>query len=294
MYMKNIFIITLELLMFFILFLLPVKGECTVRYGSCFYNETCIFSLYQPNDTHIGECGYFNYSLCCGEVLTSKFRNTCKDYETTLISVYKNNDTHVATSDYYSVKVCIAPEAVINIVNGSCSQEEIPMFSLYKLNDSHVAEPGYFSYTVCMLPRSEIYVKIIPEETLIKRGNTSYYTWGINSVVYSISTIGSSITESFPYLLLKTPYTNKIFLIFTRPDEEIFLKRIELLRTGEFFNLPKLTFGYDVGNLYKVLLILEYMNLQIEKRKILYPGIYTLKIFNNPKYEESVITISVE
>jgi hypothetical protein len=37
---------------------------CKVR-TSCSAGETCVTSLFQLTNTHLGECGYYNYQLCC-------------------------------------------------------------------------------------------------------------------------------------------------------------------------------------------------------------------------------------
>ncbi|MEM5813493.1 MAG: hypothetical protein QXU71_03990, partial [Candidatus Aenigmatarchaeota archaeon] len=59
---KNIF-----LLLFSLSFLLYVKVSfsltCNIR-SNCLSNETCIFSLYDTDNSHIASCGYFDYKLC--------------------------------------------------------------------------------------------------------------------------------------------------------------------------------------------------------------------------------------
>jgi hypothetical protein len=37
---------------------------CNVR-TSCLSGETCVTSIFNQTNTHVGECGYYNYQLCC-------------------------------------------------------------------------------------------------------------------------------------------------------------------------------------------------------------------------------------
>jgi hypothetical protein len=37
---------------------------CKIR-ASCLAGETCVTSLFQLTNTHLGECGYYSYQLCC-------------------------------------------------------------------------------------------------------------------------------------------------------------------------------------------------------------------------------------
>lgn len=43
----------------------PVQGV-TVRLGSCGVNEACLISLNGTDNSHVGSCGYYGYSLCVG------------------------------------------------------------------------------------------------------------------------------------------------------------------------------------------------------------------------------------
>ncbi len=160
-------------LIFVLLFLMSFVAltnavpTCTFRSGSCNSGETCIFSVYQENDSHVGTCNYYNTKVCCTEINSSTFRTSCNSNEGTLLSVYQQNDTHVGSKDYYNTKVCA--NFSNNIATGnfktSCSSSEACLVSTYQENDSHVGTCNYYSNKICIVEVVNVTVTVNLNDT---------------------------------------------------------------------------------------------------------------------------------
>ena len=148
---KNIF-----LLLFSLSFLLYVKVSfsltCNIR-SSCLSNETCIFSLYDTDNSHIASCGYFDYKLCCDDIISASIKDNCDYNEAIMFLAYKENDSHVEapTLANYGKKVCVRYQDPNNFLNCSvrdaCLENETQVITLYNETNAHVGLS--YDYKLC-------------------------------------------------------------------------------------------------------------------------------------------------
>jgi hypothetical protein len=131
-----------------ILILLMSGVNAIIREGNCSSGETFLFSVFQPNDTHISSSqDFYNYSVCYPESITVNFvEGDCGPDENLILSLYQPNDTHISiTKGYFNYSLC-SP----NVICGrppSCAG--ISVGSLYQGDDSHWGDVGYFNNTLC-------------------------------------------------------------------------------------------------------------------------------------------------
>ncbi|MBI2545446.1 MAG: hypothetical protein HYW22_02535 [Candidatus Aenigmarchaeota archaeon] len=126
--------------------------SCTFR-GSCNVGETCIFSVFQQNDSHVGNCSYYNTKVCCNETTSVAVRSgACNSDEGAVLSEYQENNTHVASKDYYGTKVCVkfGSNAATGNVRTSCLTGEGCVASVFQQNDSHVGNCNYYTNKICI------------------------------------------------------------------------------------------------------------------------------------------------
>jgi hypothetical protein len=137
-------------LVFIFFFLLMVSSAfalvCAIR-DACFPGETCIFSVYQVNNSHVAECGYYPYSVCCSDVTSSAIRTTCIGDENPILSVYQLNNSHVARLGYYGLNVCV--DRLNCTIRNTCEAYEVCLGSLYQLENSHFGSCEYYANKVC-------------------------------------------------------------------------------------------------------------------------------------------------
>jgi len=132
-----------------IFLLIPLVYASSIIREDCNSDESCLFSIYKHNDSHVGECGYYNYSVCYPYLVTvSIVEDTCSSGF--LLSLYKQNDTHVsAVEGYYNYSLCIS-DSECYLTESSCG-DDIEIISLYRQNDSHVGDIGYYNYSLCCI-----------------------------------------------------------------------------------------------------------------------------------------------
>lgn len=156
--------------------------KCTTRNGSCNAGESCLISFFAPGDSHVGECGYYDYSLCC-DVMSAVLRGSpagrveCAPSEEGVISLYDANDSHVEaySNGDYNYSACVKPR-VRCTKRVSCGENETAVFSIYNGSDSHVGDSGYYDDKICCLDQAP---KIIELSTYHNYNgnneNTNYY-----------------------------------------------------------------------------------------------------------------------
>ncbi len=144
-------LILLSIFMLFSLFFLTegseAAPECVFRSGSCNAGEVCIFSVFQENNSHVGNCSYYSTSVCCNETTTVAIRSSCNAGEGIVFSTFQENNSHVGHNDYYSTKVCarFANNPVVINVRSSCLSGEACLASKFQDNNTHVGTCTYYS-----------------------------------------------------------------------------------------------------------------------------------------------------
>lgn len=121
--------------------------SATIRDGECLPYETCLFSMFKQDNTHVGRCGYYNYSVCyIGSRNVSLIEGFCPSEF--LLGFYTPNNTHVsAVEGYYNYSLCISGLDCSFKASSNCSED--PIISLYKQNNTHVGSGGYYNYSIC-------------------------------------------------------------------------------------------------------------------------------------------------
>lgn len=103
-----------------------------------------MFSTYQENDTHIGQCGYFDNEITFDGTI-NLVEGPCVS-QNFILSLYKPNDTHISgTEGFFGYSLCS-----LNIsceVTTSCSNTALG--SLYQMDDSHWGSPTYYDNILC-------------------------------------------------------------------------------------------------------------------------------------------------
>lgn len=142
--------------------------SCTYRSGSCNGGETCVLSVYQQNDSHIGSCDAYNTKVCCTEITSATVRtNNCNSGEGAVLSMYQTTNSHAGTHTYYSNVVCakISGDPVLSTVRTSCFARENCLTSLYQQNNTHVGSCGYYSSKICVQGNFNVTVTVILNNT---------------------------------------------------------------------------------------------------------------------------------
>lgn len=123
--------------------------SCTVRSGSCTFLEVCLFSLYQPTNSHLADCSTYNYKVCC-DFTSSALRTTCYSNETGVISLNKITNSHAEIYGPFSYgnHVCVN-ESLGCTLRTSCMAEEVCIASFYRDLSSHAGECYYYSNKLC-------------------------------------------------------------------------------------------------------------------------------------------------
>jgi len=106
--------------------------------------ESCLLSTYQENDTHIGQCGYFDNEITFNGTI-NLVEGLCGS-QNFILSLYKPNDTHISgTEGYFNYSLC-SPDMSCEITT-SCSNTALG--SLYQVDDSHWGSPTYYDNILC-------------------------------------------------------------------------------------------------------------------------------------------------
>lgn len=128
-----------------------------------------------------------------------------------------------------------------------------------------------------------VYIRIIPEGNFLKWNNASSWSMGIRDIIYllakeeKIKAILASSSSS--YIELNFSHKNKGYVVFTKKNEKLVKKRVNLALNGKLFKYPKPNFGYELGKKFKYLIILSYPDVIIVGDSItLFRGIYNLYI----------------
>jgi len=114
------------------------------------------------NDSHVANCSYYPYKVCCDRIVSSVLRNgSCSSDEGGVISMYQVNNSHAARKDYYNYKVCakFIDYPVECSLRNSCYVNETCVVSLYQEIDSHVATCDFpYQNKVCCGKLADSYI----------------------------------------------------------------------------------------------------------------------------------------
>lgn len=147
--LAKLFFIAIFLIFFSSKIVLADSFNCNVK-NNCSISEICLFSVYQENNTHLAECGYFDYSFCCSNISSSVIKNSCTSSETVLVKLFQENNSHVSLPNEtgYFKYLCIEPQLNCTL-KAVCDSNESALFSMYSSDNSHIGSMGYFDNNVC-------------------------------------------------------------------------------------------------------------------------------------------------
>ncbi len=156
---------------------------------------------------------------------------------------------------------------------------------------------GYYGSNKTYFIVPTIMLRIYPEQSFSSWKNSSFWSYGVlkNALIGLVKDgIGVSYTNSSAeYIELNYSHQDKGMVVFTRKDTKRFEESVEKVRTGEFFWVPRPTFGYGSTGKYTAMIILKYSDINILGKFSLLPGIYNLKIMNWPGVSEKAIKFSI-
>ena len=150
--MKKVFILVSFLFLIIVFSISSFSLKCEIRYGSCFSNQTCLISMFRGYNAHAGECGYYNYNLCCYGLTNSSIKTSCdiENGEIPILALYRINNSHVEGpwEGNYQWKVC--GKYLINCsLRNFCLEDETCIASLAKKTNSHIANCDYYPWKIC-------------------------------------------------------------------------------------------------------------------------------------------------
>lgn len=146
---KNIFEIIKEIARVFDNVLVTFRNlsiSCKIRSGTCLQNESCMFSLYKLENSHIGNCSVYNYKVCCNGIEFKK-SEICRESEGEIVRLLREENSH-ADFEKYTIKICSYPIIRCSLKK-SCNMNEICVISFYRDLNSHAAECNYYSNNLC-------------------------------------------------------------------------------------------------------------------------------------------------
>jgi len=180
---------------------------------------TCIFSLWQPSNSHAGSCGYGSRDLCCrvpGEDLTVTARDGCNAGEGGVVSMHDTSNSHVEEygSGSYAEDVCLevggGGQMQCAVYSGSCPAEGNwgEVGSMYDTSNSHAAQFSYYDNKICCN------VTVMPTSTTTTSSTTS------TSPTTSTTSTSTTTTTTVPVLScsIATSCTGTEACMFTMYD----------------------------------------------------------------------------
>ncbi|MBI2547599.1 MAG: hypothetical protein HYW23_04110 [Candidatus Aenigmarchaeota archaeon] len=160
------------LIFFFFSLTMAVGSEaiptCTFR-TTCNGGETCVFNVYQQNNSHVGSCdSEYTTKICCTEITSATVRTySCNAGEGRLVSMYQTANSHAASSYYYDDVVCAktASNPIVTNIRASCLSRETCALSFYQQNDTHIGACGYYTNQVCVQESFNVTITMILNNT---------------------------------------------------------------------------------------------------------------------------------
>ena len=157
-------------LLFSFLFVIGSEAipTCTFRSGSCNGDETCVFSVVQDTNSHVGSCGTYNTQVCCTEITSATIRTgSCNAGEGPVISIFAASNAHAGTGFYYSNLVCAKTSSnpIVTNVRTSCNSKENCVVSFFQSDNTHVGNCNYYSNKLCIQELFNVSITIILNNT---------------------------------------------------------------------------------------------------------------------------------
>jgi len=109
-----------------------------------FISADCLFSTYQINDSHIGECDFFPNNIEM-DGSAKIIQGDCQPDENCLFSMDKFNNSHIGECGYFDISLC--SDDLICSFETVCTKT--PLVSVYQNNDTHVGSANYFDNILC-------------------------------------------------------------------------------------------------------------------------------------------------
>ncbi|MEM5776850.1 MAG: right-handed parallel beta-helix repeat-containing protein [Candidatus Aenigmatarchaeota archaeon] len=142
------------LILLFILIFIPIvfSINCVLRSNSCNSGEFCLFSRYQQDNSHVGDCNAYSLLTCCSDPYLEKVevKSSCELGENGTISMFNYINAHaeIYTAGNYDYKVCVSCPWFCNL-RASCLADEYNLASLNASTNAHIASPNYYGLQVC-------------------------------------------------------------------------------------------------------------------------------------------------
>ncbi len=141
---------------------------CTFR-TSCNAGETCIFEVFQENNSHVGNCDSdYTTKICCTELSNVTVRsNSCNSREAPVLSMYQTSNSHAAFGLYYSNVVCAntSSNQILMNLRSSCTPRETCAATFFQNNNTHVGRCGYFANSLCIQEHFAVTITMILNST---------------------------------------------------------------------------------------------------------------------------------
>ncbi|MEM5801141.1 MAG: NosD domain-containing protein [Candidatus Aenigmatarchaeota archaeon] len=137
-----------------ILLFIPIvfSISCVLRSNSCNSGEFCLFSRYQQDNSHVGNCSAYSLLTCCSDPYLEKveIKSSCGLGENGTISMFNYTNAHaeIYTAGNYDYKVCVSCPWFCSL-RTSCLPDEYNLASLNASTNAHIASPGYYGLQVC-------------------------------------------------------------------------------------------------------------------------------------------------
>ncbi len=198
--MKRFWLITLFLLSFVFLLRIAVATITIETGATCNAGETCLFSVWNLTNSHVGACGYYtNYTVCTNEINSVATRqNSCNLGEGTLLSFFQINNTHIGDYSQFQYKLCATPSNYTCAFKTSCSSGQTCLGSAYSNANGHFGNCGYFQYQICC--GNDITPPVITNQTLnsteVTIGKTERMTANVTDDFYVSTVIVTVLTPS--------------------------------------------------------------------------------------------------
>ena len=158
--------------------------SCTIRFGGCSSEETCIFKLSDLRNAHAETCSQtnYNYSVCCSESGRA-LSTSCSEAYDGVIRLSDTTNAHVRDYDLgdgtYPVRICLSSDISTDNVdcvllsNGDCSSIGYECLASVSASDNaHVGDCNAYSTKICcsITPQTacDVYIKAADI------GNTGY------------------------------------------------------------------------------------------------------------------------
>ena len=151
-------------LVFLLLLASPVDATtCTVRNSGCFFDESCIFSMFSETNAHISECGMaYTYNVCCTTDLFPSdcyvnTTGTCPADEGGVLSMFNITNSHAELYNLgnYNNNLCCPTLAGWDSYDchfnatATCDTDETAVVTMYNYTNSHVGNLSDYNNILC-------------------------------------------------------------------------------------------------------------------------------------------------